>query len=130
MRLLSLLVALPAITSFVGANPILEARQPASCALYCYFSGTIETKDGKNSFEIETFPGCSTCPGHNCTGKARGELDPPGTDLRLIGDYWVRAMHVAARPIADVAVLHSIASRSFDDILLVRSCCMRFSSHE
>lgn len=87
MRIASTVLTVVALVALASASPALEPRQPAACPGYCYFNGKVELLNHTILQYIDT-PGCHTCPGHNCTGKANGDLNI-GLG-KFVGVYWVR----------------------------------------
>lgn len=89
MQIYSLVTLMPMVVTFVGASPILESRQPASCASYCFLNITLANDGIPLVPPIVDDPGCGTCPGHTCTGQAHGLVTIPGTDIQLFANYTV-----------------------------------------
>ena len=89
----ALLTLLATTYAFASAKPIveatnlLEARQPAACPYYCFLDGKVTYKN-ETVVSLVDDPGCSECPGHNCTGHAHGTWNMNGG--MFTGDYWVR----------------------------------------
>lgn len=92
MQMRTALLALStAFIVLVAANPILETRQPASCATYCYLSLSTQKVGGAdNQLLWDDSPGCGTCPGHNCTGKADAVETWIDGVTQFVEQYWVR----------------------------------------
>ena len=94
----ALLLLLTTASAFVTAKPVvdvtsfLQPRQPTACPWYCILNGTIELAGETIAYLVDS-PGCSDCPGHNCTGKAEGDLNlfPNLPLLEFKGDYLVRS---------------------------------------
>ena len=92
MRITFLLASLLSTLSIVATTPILETRQPASCAADCYFSISEQQFNDPSTLQLieSSSPGCGTCPGHNCTGKADATITSLDGKTQWIYEYWVR----------------------------------------
>ena len=80
------------ISPLTRHTPILETRQPASCAADCYFSISEQQFNDPSTLQLieSSSPGCGTCPGHNCTGKADATITSLDGKTQWIYEYWVR----------------------------------------
>lgn len=87
MRLVALFVPL---ATFVATTPLLETRQPASCGADCYFSISEQQFGDPSTLQLieSSSPGCGTCPGHNCTGKADATITSLDGKTQWVYEYW------------------------------------------